>query len=352
MILLGLEHISKTLGGKKVLDGVNLHIDTGTIVCLLGPSGCGKTTLLRIIAGLERPDSGTITLKGRDITNLEPHRRRFGMMFQDFALFPHMDVLQNVSFGPRMQGMGKKGAIARAEQALKTVGLTAHLNRKVQELSGGERQRVALARTIACSPRLYLLDEPLGSLDRALREHLMKELRSILKGINATCIFVTHDHSEAYAVSDLTAVMFEGHIVQVDPPRHLYRRPVSSRVARFLGLSNILDGRLIDDKIIESPIGAFRPNIFLSGGKRDVKVLIQPDAARIAEGDHSAGEGTLVVGGTVRSRLYRGTHFDVEIETSQGVVLSFAMDDHMSDIHEGAPITLAVDPTKITLLSE
>jgi len=354
MALLELSGITKSFGPAHVLCGIDLRLDEGCILCLLGPSGCGKTTLLRVIAGLERSDRGTVTLDGRDITSLAPHVRRFGMMFQDFALFPHLNVMGNVSFGPRMQGCGMSESVGRARRALATVGLNGYETRSVLELSGGERQRVALARTIACSPRLFLLDEPFGSLDRALRERLLVDVRDILKGINATCIFVTHDQSEAYAVSDLTAVMFEGRIVQVDPPRILYRSPASSRVARFLGLTNLLEGRVTGDSLIETDIGAFSPAVPVRGGRKLVTVLVQPDAARVVDDACSRPpcppSGRLVVRGIVRTCLYRGSHFSVAVETPRGVRLSFDLPDTGGEIPVGQRVSLAVDTSGLRVL--
>ncbi|MBN2299153.1 MAG: ABC transporter ATP-binding protein, partial [Deltaproteobacteria bacterium] len=210
MTLLELRSISKTFNHDPALDKVSLDIEEGTILCLLGPSGCGKTTLLRIIAGLEKADEGNVYFNKRDMADIEPHRRNFGMMFQEFALFPHLNVFENITFGLKMQNKSRAAILERTQEMLVLVGLEEYALRGVSELSGGERQRVALARTLAPQPRLVLLDEPFGALDRALRERLLLEVRNILKRLGVTTVFVTHDQAEAYAVADIIAVMDKG----------------------------------------------------------------------------------------------------------------------------------------------
>jgi ABC-type Fe3+/spermidine/putrescine transport system ATPase subunit len=352
MALLVLDGISKAFQGQRVLDEVDLFLEQGSTLCLLGPSGCGKTTLLRIVAGLERPDAGRVIFRGRDITSMEAHRRRFGMMFQDFALFPHKDVLGNVSYGLRMQNLPRREVISRAMEALSLVNLADLAGRSVLELSGGERQRVALARTLAIRPPLVLLDEPLGSLDRAMRERLMVEIRDILREIRATCIFVTHDQGEACAMADMTAVMFAGRIVQVDPPRRLYRRPATPSVARFLGLSNLLEG-VVTPLGIDTPLGHVPSDVAVHGMGSRLTVLVQPDAARmIEEGCASAsGEGgCLIVRGAVRSVLYRGRYCTIEFEVPGGARLTFDIPDSGADVSPGREVTLAIDPRGVAVL--
>ncbi len=227
------------LGGHAALDGVDLEVERGTIVAVLGPSGSGKSTLLRAIAGLQRLDQGSVELGGRSVAGVPPHRRGIGLMFQDDALFPHRDVAENVSFGLRMQGMAEIPASARVTELLALVGLEGREQRTITSLSGGERKRVALARALAPAPRVLLLDEPLGALDRPLHDRLVGELRDLFDGIRQTALYVTHDVAEAFAVGTHVAVMREGAIVQLATPEQLWAAPADAWVARFIGLANV-----------------------------------------------------------------------------------------------------------------
>ena len=217
------------------VDGVSLHVEPGTVLALLGPSGSGKSSLLRAVAGLERPTAGSVTWDGEDVTGVPAHRRGFGLMFQDGQLFPHRDVAGNVAFGLEMAGVDRARRRARVAELLELVGLGGFERRDVASLSGGERQRVALARSLAPRPRLLLLDEPLSALDRALRERLAEDVRAALTATGTTAVFVTHDHDEAFAVADRIAVLDLGRLLQVDEPVRLWHRPASPRVAEFLG---------------------------------------------------------------------------------------------------------------------
>jgi len=267
MPFLTISHISKTFDQTPVLNDISLDVARGEIVCLLGPSGCGKTTLLRIIAGLERPDAGEILLAGKDITPIPSHRRDFGLMFQDYVLFPHMTVGENIAFGLKMHGWAQKKIAARVDELLALVDLAGYEDRPVYELSGGQQQRVALARSLAPNPRLLMLDEPLGALDRTLRDQLLVELRSILKQLGQTAIYVTHDQMEAFAVADRVALMRAGRIEQAGTPEALYLRPATPFAARFLGMSNILSGSInsLDPPVIETPIGRLQPAVLPAG---------------------------------------------------------------------------------------
>ncbi len=259
MPLLQISHLSKTFGGQLILDAVSLDINAREIVCLLGPSGCGKTTLLRIIAGLETADSGTVRFEERDLLHVPVHQRHFGLMFQDFALFPHKNVWNNVIFGLRMQHLSDQQIQQLGQEALDLVGLRGFEKRNVHQLSGGERQRVALARSLAPKPKLLMLDEPLGALDRQLREELMIELRRILQAAHLTSIYVTHDQAEAFAVADRVAVLNAGRIEQLDTPAAVYAQPASEFVARFLGMPNLIGGTVLSCAaqvaVINTPIG-------------------------------------------------------------------------------------------------
>ena len=237
--MLRTEELEVRLGGRLVLDGATFHVAPGETVALLGPSGCGKTTFLRAVAGLQRLNRGRVLLDGQDVTHTPPHRRGIGLMFQDHALFPHRDVAGNVAFGLRMAGV-PAGAIARrVEELLELVGLGGTARRSVETLSGGEQQRVALARALAPSPRLLLLDEPLGSLDRPLHERLLGELAELFERLSLSVVYVTHDVAEAFALGDRVALMRDGRIVQAATPDELWARPADEWAARFLGLANV-----------------------------------------------------------------------------------------------------------------
>jgi thiamine transport system ATP-binding protein len=237
--MLRVEDVSVRLEETLALDRAELDVGAGEVVTILGPSGSGKTTLLRVIAGLQRPDAGRILLDGVDLAPVPPHRRGIGLVFQDHALFPHRDVFGNVAFGLRMRGDTPERIAARVRHLLRLVGLEGLEHRSVGTLSGGERQRVALARALAPEPRVLLLDEPLGSLDRRLRDRLLEDLEDLFDELAQTAVYVTHDQTEAFALGDRIAVMREGRIVQTATPDELWAHPRDADVARFLGLGNV-----------------------------------------------------------------------------------------------------------------
>jgi thiamine transport system ATP-binding protein len=242
--MLEVEDVAVRFGDRAALAGASLRLDEGEVVGVLGPSGSGKSTLLRVIAGLQRPDSGRILLDGRDLAPVPPHRRGIGMVFQDHALFDHRDVRGNVAFGLRMRGDAPAEIDARVRELLRLVGLSGFEHRSVATLSGGEQQRVALARALAPEPRVLLLDEPLGSLDRRLRDRLLVDLETLFAELRVTALYVTHDQTEAFALADRVAVLRDGRIVQVGTPDELWARPADEDVARFLG-QTVLDGTAI-----------------------------------------------------------------------------------------------------------
>lgn len=289
MAKLTVSNLAKSFGATSVLRDVDLAVESGEIVCLLGPSGCGKTTLLRIVAGLEQADQGQLLLDGEDLTRIPVHRRGFGLMFQEFALFPDKSVGENVAFGLRMQGVDHRTIRQRVGESLALVDLAGYESRAVFDLSGGERQRVALARSLAPRPRLIMLDEPLGSLDRSLREGLMLELRRILKEVGVTALHVTHDQQEAFAVADRVAVMNLGRLEQVAPPEQVYARPATPFVARFLGLHNLVPiHQMTDSGRAETPLGSFR----LSAGHDQNQAQIEGDRLSAKNPPFSAPSGS------------------------------------------------------------
>ncbi|WP_337383654.1 spermidine/putrescine ABC transporter ATP-binding protein, partial [Megasphaera sp.] len=248
--LIHLEHVSKTYDGHKVLDGLDLTISENEFVTLLGPSGCGKTTTLRLIAGFETPDEGRILFDGADITQLPPNRRQVNTVFQNYSLFSHMDVAENIAFGPKIHGKSRDYIRDKIRYALKLVNLDGYEHANIVDLSGGQQQRVAIARAVVNEPRVLLLDEPLSALDRKLRRSMQLELIKIKEELGITFVFVTHDQEEALSMSDTVVVMNQGYIQQIGTPESIYNEPENAFVADFIGDSNIVDGLMVHDKLV------------------------------------------------------------------------------------------------------
>lgn len=354
MVLLQVLSVSKAFANTPILREVSFHADEGEIVCLLGPSGCGKTTLLRIVAGLETADSGRVLLGKQPLDDVPVHRRGFGLMFQDYALFPHKDVAANVAFGLRMQRLPRAQVERRVAEMLGVVGLAGCERRRVYDLSGGEQQRVALARSLAPGPRLLMLDEPLGSLDRALREELMNELRTILEGVGVTAIYVTHDQQEAFALSDRVIIMRRGRIVQQGTPQAVYHQPASPWVARFLGLTNVVPGRVTarDPLQVDTFLGplTLQATEQITIGQQ-VTLLIRPEAARLAAGHPTVDDVDFQ--GTVRERSFRGSHYRLVVRHETGQDLSFELvSSAAAPPQPGEPIGLTLHSKAISLFTE
>ncbi len=364
--MLEVSHVSKSYPGLPVLKEASFIVREGEIVSLLGPSGCGKTTLLRIIAGLESPDTGTIRLDGEDLSAVPAHRRNFGLMFQDYALFPHKDVAANIAFGLRMQRRPRAEIARRVQEMLALVALSGYEHRRVIELSGGEQQRVALARSLAPGPRLLMLDEPLGALDRALREQLMNELRAILKRVGVTAIYVTHDQEEAFAIADRVLIMRArpeagegGWIEQGGTPAEVYRHPATAYVAQFLGFKNLLPGRVVaPDEArpseagtwVETPLGMLHAGdiTWLPAIGQEVIVLVRPEAADVRPaGTH----GCNIVAGRLMEASFRGSYYLIRTEHAHGIRLTCEASATEADLPAaGGSLTLWLDPQAITVL--
>ena len=296
------------------VDGVSLSVPRGQLLALLGPSGCGKTTTLRMVAGLEQPDGGAVRVEGRDVTRLSPHRRRMGVVFQSYALFPHMSVADNVAFGLRMAGMGRADRAARAMTGLDLVGLREHAGKRPRQLSGGQQQRVALARALAIEPDVLLLDEPLSALDAKLREELRVEMRILQRRVGATCVFVTHDQAEALAMADLVAVMQAGRVAQLGSPEEVFERPASPFVAEFVGRSARLVG-VVENGAVRAGAAVLRaPGLPASGA---VTVFVRPHRIRLLQPEDGAEN---VVDGVVLALDYTGEVVQVVLDTPAGRV--------------------------------
>lgn len=337
MTKLSVQDISKSFGNIQALDGISFDMDEGEIVALLGPSGCGKSTLLSIIAGLELPDHGIILWNGNSIAGIPAHLRQFGLMFQDFALFPHMDVFANIAFGLKMAHMDPTAITQRVNEMLILVGLPDYSNRDVNTLSGGEQQRVALARALATQPKLLMLDEPLGSLDRNLRERLVSDLQVILHRMQQTAIYVTHDQEEAFVISDRVVLMNSGRVEQVGTPNEIYTNPASLFVARFLEMTNIISANVnIQDgkRMITSPIGNFYINTSMLG---EVKILVRPDMARLDD------SGPFVLRGDFSKVSFRGSRQRATI-TVNNIPLIFEFPFSLVLPEIGSEITFSLTP--------
>lgn len=317
-----------------VLAGISFSQAEGEVLAILGPSGCGKSTLLSIIAGLLPPDRGTIRWDGKDLSSVPPHKRGFGLMFQDYALFPHMRVRDNIAFGLRMQGLSRLAMDKRVAETLDLVGLPGFEQRDISTLSGGEQQRVALARAIAPEPSLLMLDEPLGSLDRNLRLQLMDDLREIVRKSRQTTLYVTHDQEEAYTLADRIVVMRAGKVAQIGTPQQIYLSPASAFVARFVGLTNLIPGEA-SGKIIGTTLGSFPLAEPASGS---VLALIRPDAANLE------GRGQPFTG-RVGEVAFMGETTRAQIKI-QDLQLSFEFPSSVRLPAQGEEVTLYLDTTQ------
>lgn len=354
MPLLEVREISKSFPGVQALQDVSFGVEEGEILSILGPSGCGKTTLLRVIAGLETPEAGQILFAGQDLREIPAHQRNFGLMFQDYALFPHLDVFANVAFGLRMQNMSADKVQARVGEVLELVGLAGYEGRDVNQLSGGEQQRVALARSLAPQPRLLMLDEPLGSLDRSLRERLLEEIPGILKRVGVTAIYVTHDQEEALALGDRVLIMDRGKVIQIGTSREVYRQPANAFVARFLGMSNLIPSRVVEISghiTVHSPIGLMRVESPTQRHRigEEVLLLIPPDAVNLLNPANKHEENILA--GRVVEISFRGERMRLIVDTEAGLKLAFTLDSSPRSLPQpGEKVNLTLENERLLLL--
>ncbi len=308
MALIEMINISKSFDGELVLDEFNLAIKENEFITLLGPSGCGKTTTLRIVGGFETPDKGKVLFEGRDITNLAPNKRQINTVFQKYALFPHMNIEENIAFGLKISGKSKAYIDDKIKYALKLVNLTGYEKRDVNSLSGGQQQRIAIARAIVNEPKVLLLDEPLGALDLKLRQSMQYELIRLKRELGITFIYVTHDQAEALTMSDKIVVMNQGYIQQIGTPEQVYNEPDNAFVADFIGDSNIIDGIMPEDRVVNICGTAF-PCVDEGFEKNEaVDVIIRPETIIVDE----PGKG--LIDGLVTSNRFVGTCYELHIE--------------------------------------
>ena len=356
MTFLSLRNVSRSFGSTSAVSDVSLDVDQGEFFGLLGPSGCGKTTTLRMIAGLEKPDGGRIEFQGADITALPPEQRGFGMVFQNYALFPHLNVFENVAFGLRARQQSKEAIAQRVEGALELVQLAGYAKRGVDELSGGQQQRVAIARAIAIEPALLLFDEPLSNLDVSLREDTRRELRELVKRLGLTAVYVTHDQEEAFALCDRISVMVGGKLMQTGRPRELYEQPADISVAGFLGRNNLIRAmRLSSSKTNE---GEFKT---LEGGhtlrlpvnhdelsplNKPVYLSIRPEHVQISLEQNRDVVNALR--GTIREIVFAGATSTVRVDASGLLIEALVL--HGDDLSLNHGCTLILPPDRLKLL--
>ena len=306
--------LHKDYEGKPLLNGVSFYVESGETLCLLGSSGSGKSTILRIIAGIETPDSGSLLWNGRDISEVPVYQRNFGLMFQDYALFPHLNVEENVAFGLKMRKYSQADVEQKTIAALDRVNMSAFAKRQVTDLSGGEQQRIALARALAPQPGLLMLDEPLAALDRSLRVELQEELRDLLKKTGIPAIYVTHDQEEAIVVSDRLALLNDGRVVQCDQTETIFRFPQNKWVAEFLGMTNFLEGNVVSThplvvKTICGDLSPFDfPGLIQPGLGKKVTILLKPTGVENQE-IRTGNEVT----GIIEESVFRGDHYRLRL---------------------------------------
>ena len=338
-----LVNVTKQYGDAIALDGISLRIDSGEFFCLLGPSGCGKTTTLNLIGGFIPLTSGELRIEGRVVNDLAPHQRNVNTVFQNYALFPHMTVAENVAFGLRMEGLDKREIASRVDEYLELVGLGTYHDRYPTQMSGGQAQRVALARALAKRPAVLLLDEPLGALDLKLRKQMQVELARIHRQVGTTFVFVTHDQEEALSMATRIAVMSGGHVRQIGPPREIYLRPVDRFVADFIGESNFLDGtvtngggapafKLSNGTILPARVPSVTPN-------GPVKLMVRPESVSIGAGPPNDERSPAVVKGRTSNVAFMGTHTRITVQTDAGTLVAI----HFRESDEGAAEEEMVD---------
>jgi ABC-type Fe3+/spermidine/putrescine transport system ATPase subunit len=316
--MLTIKNIDKSYEGKPLLIDVSFSVDENETICLLGPSGSGKSTLLRIIAGLEEPEGGDVLWKGVSLADTPTHQRRFGLMFQDYALFPHRNVAENIAFGLKMQNLPASEINARVKSALATIGMASFAERKVTELSGGEQQRVALARALAPNPRLLMLDEPMGALDRTLREGLSQELRRILHESKIPAIYVTHDQEEAFAIADRLVLLHQGIITQSGRPHEFYHHPRNVWVAEFFGLGNLIEGTVVARAPlqVETPLGLIHASCDGTGPAvgQQTTLLFRPSQAK-----QNPDAPLNHITGKVLDQVFQGEKYQVSLYLNEQV---------------------------------
>ena len=342
--IIDIKHVSKWFGDKQVLDDVSLYIRKGEFVTILGPSGCGKTTLLRILAGFETASEGEILLEGADITQTPPHQRPMNTVFQRYALFPHLNVYDNIAFGLKLKKTKANIIENKVRRALKMVGMTDYEHRDVNSLSGGQQQRVAIARAIVNQPTVLLLDEPLAALDLKMRKDMQMELKEMHKTLGITFIYVTHDQEEALTLSDTIVVMSEGVIQQIGTPTDIYNEPENCFVADFIGESNILNGTMVEDRLVRFMDTEFKCVDEGFGNDVPVDVVIRPEDIYIMAPTESA-----MLHGRVSSCIFKGVHYEMTVQLPNGYEL---MVQDYNAFEPKSEVSLIIKPSDIHVMKK
>ena len=341
--IIELKHITKNFDDNfTAVDDFNLEVQRGEFVTFLGPSGCGKTTTLRMIAGFEMPTEGEILLNGKDISKLPPNKRPINTVFQRYALFPHLNIYDNIAFGLKLKKLPKAEIEKKVKKALEMVDLEGFEDRRVQTLSGGQQQRIAIARSLVNEPEILLLDEPLGALDLKMRKEMQLELKGMHERLGITFIYVTHDQEEALTMSDKIVVMSEGRIQQIGTPEDIYNEPQNAFVADFIGDSNILDGIMIEDRLVEILGAKFKCVDVGFGKNKPVDVVIRPEDIDLVKPE----EGT--IRGRVTHLIFKGVHYEMEV-----AVNGFELLVHSTDLFPvGQEVGIHVDPFDIQIMNK
>lgn len=342
--IIEVQDVSKFFGEKVALDNIHLNVKKGEFVTILGPSGCGKTTLLRLIAGFQTASEGEIRISGKAITQTPPHLRPVNTVFQKYALFPHLNVFDNIAFGLKLKKTPKQLIAKKVKSALKMVGMTDYEDRDVDSLSGGQQQRVAIARAIVNEPEVLLLDEPLAALDLKMRKDMQMELKEMHQKLGITFVYVTHDQEEALTLSDTIVVMSEGKIQQIGTPMDIYNEPINSFVADFIGESNILNGTMIKDEVVCFAGHEFECVDKGFGDNVPVDVVIRPEDIYIFDPSDAAQ-----LTGTVTSCIFKGVHFEMLVQTKEGYEL-MVQDYHSFEV--GREVGLLVKPFDIHVMKK
>ncbi len=341
-IIIDLKNISVSFDGEQILKNINLYIRDGEFITFLGPSGCGKTTTLRIVAGFLEPDSGDVIFDGKKINGVPPHKREVNTIFQRYALFPHLNVAENIAFGLKLKKMPKDKIEKKVSEMLSLVNLKGFEHRNINSLSGGQQQRVAIARALAVDPKVLLLDEPLGALDLKLRKDMQVELKKIQQSLDITFIYVTHDQEEALSMSDTIVVMDSGKIQQIGSPTDIYNEPKNAFVADFIGESNIVDGIMKGDKVVEFSGHVFDCLDTGFGKNEPVDVVVRPEDVDVVPVE----QGMLT--GIVTSVTFKGVHYEIIVDIG-----GFLWMIQSTDIqYEGSKIGLLIEPDAIHIMKK
>ncbi len=348
---LDVQNLTKTFGTTTVVKGVSFAFDKGEFISLLGPSGCGKTTILRMIAGFENPTSGSIKVDGQDITGLKPNRRQLGMVFQAYALFPNLNVGDNIGFGLKIAGMGAEERRARVDEMLKLIGLPGYEKRYPYEMSGGQQQRVALARAIAPRPRMLLLDEPLSALDAKIRVSLREEIRAIQLDLGITTVFVTHDQEEALSISDRIVVMHAGNIEQLGAPHEIYNKPATRFVATFVGHLNTIEATIVDPAARTVDIDGQTVSVPTlpptAGAGAPISLTLRPEVLSVG-----AREGNdITLTGTIADVTFLGSVIRLRVNLGRNILsLDTFNDQRTAPPSRGEPVTVSLASKDLLVL--